>query len=326
MASRSRRSKLERAVMTLRFDYEPSGDTGDINVNSYIDLSQVASVVNRRFYRQGLEWAVASFELKRLGGSGNTGHLTLSKVQNTWSANNAWMKAFSQWNRQQKEALEEGGLESAAARYRDFKIYLDTEHRVLTFGANKRPRDNDGNLYLQGEWEASEVVIPNDGAVGTTNEYSLMMHGSSIPAPNGTKSILDGYAFSRSYPQSPDPVSPAVQTGWMSKMFDVGDDDSDIIVNAVDKNDDLPYDQTQYPGQTGNAPTSEYHDQMFLTGTTISGTDTAPGGTFQCGLIKASLAGFAPNVGGAGGDSVSLIVNLVPGPHRGYMAQSMQDA
>lgn len=312
----------DRAVMTMRFDFTPSGDTGDINQDAYIDLSQAASVVNRRFYRQGLEWAVQSFELKRTGGAGSSGNLTISKIQNTWCANNAWMKAYSHWKKQQDEAIEDGSLQSAVARYRDFKIHMDTTHVAQSFAANSRPRDNDGNVYLQGEWQASDIVIPNDGGVGITTEYQLKMHGASAAA----KSILDGYAFSRSYPQSPDPVAPAVQTGWMSRMFDVGDDDTEIIVNAVDKNDDLPYDQTQYPGQNGNAATTEYHDQMFLTNTTISGTDTAPGGSFQCGLIKLELDGFAPNSGGSGGESVSLIVNLVPGPHRGYLARPMQEA
>lgn len=312
--------------MTMRFDFN-SEDSASIDRTSYIDLSQAASVVNRRFYRQGLEWAVQSFELKRTSGTGSDGNVTLSKIQNTWCANNAWMKAYAQWKKQQDDAIEDGTLQSAVARYRDFKIHMDTVHYNEGFGANSRPRDNAGNVYSQGEWEASEVVIPNDGGVGVTNEYQLLMHGSSIPHPGGSspgcKSILDGYAFSRSYPQSPDPVSPAVQTGWMSRMFDVGDDDTEIVLNAVDKNDDLPYDQTQYPGQTGNAATTEYHDQMFLTNTTISGTDTAPGGSFQCGLIKVELEGFSS---GAQAESVSLIVNLVPGPHRGYMARPMQEA
>ena len=56
--SAMKRNKIEPSVLTLTFATPGSGAA-----RSYIDLSQVASLVNRRFYRQGINWAVAGFKL-----------------------------------------------------------------------------------------------------------------------------------------------------------------------------------------------------------------------------------------------------------------------
>ena len=66
----SKRSRnMEPAVQTLTFTgiVAPKGG-GNL---SHIDLSQVASLVNRRFYRQGINWAVAGFKFTATGGTGS---------------------------------------------------------------------------------------------------------------------------------------------------------------------------------------------------------------------------------------------------------------
>ena len=56
----SRRSKIQPSVMTMAFQ-TPANISGS---NSYtVDLSQAASLLNRRFYRQGINWAVAGFKI-----------------------------------------------------------------------------------------------------------------------------------------------------------------------------------------------------------------------------------------------------------------------
>ena len=54
----SKMSKIQPAEMTLNFVTD-TVDAGTVG-NFYIDLSQCASIVNRRFYRQGINWAVSS--------------------------------------------------------------------------------------------------------------------------------------------------------------------------------------------------------------------------------------------------------------------------
>ena len=82
--------------------------TGGATGSHTIDLSQVASLINRRFYRQGINWAVAGFKIF----TATPGSVSIHKLQNTWVTGNAWEKAFRKWNKQQMDAVEEMGAES----------------------------------------------------------------------------------------------------------------------------------------------------------------------------------------------------------------------
>ena len=305
----SKQSSIEPAVQTLTFA-TPGAGAG----TWFIDLSQVASLVNRRFYRQGINWAVGSIKfLSTRGGQAN-----VYKLQNTWVTANAWQKAFSKWNKQQMDAVRDMGAESAVAKFRDFKVFMNADHVTAGVAANLLPVDSTGVAVLPGEWEPSQVVIPNDGAPGVTNEYFVQMNGASTAA---AKSIIGGYVFSRSYPQSPDPVSPAVETSWLNRMFDVGDENDDVLDNATDRNDELPYDQTQYPGSAGNFGGLQWHDIVQLhstSGTTSIGTQMGKGGNFPCGLIAIN---WTPE------ESANLVIqiNLIPGSHRGYLCEPMTE-
>ena len=310
--------KTEPSVMTLAFNL-PINSGPAVNT---IDLSQCASIVNRRFYRQGINWAVAGFKV--LSSSTTTGSITVKKLPNTWITGNAWEKAFRAWNRQQMDALEESGGLSAAAKFRDFKVYADVEHVNAGFGANLLPvaTSSDGipTTFLPGEWEPSQIVIPNAGAPGVNDERFLHMVGVNFNNPTLSRGVLEGYADSRAYPQSPDPVSPNIDStnNWLSQMFDVGDNMGDIVDNATDKNDNLPYDQVNYPGGEGNAPELQIHDTEFITGTTIGGVSRFKGGNFPCGLIR-----LATNTNESG--FLTVLIDLVPGPHRGYLCEPMTE-
>lgn len=305
---------MEPAPMTITLA------TPDTVGGSYTaDLSQIASLINRRFYRQGLNWAVAGFKIFSTG----TGAFSISKIPNTWVTANAWKKAFEAWNRQQREALAESGGQSAAAKFRDFKVHMDVTHMNATFLGNLQPIDASGNAAMPGEWEASRIVLPNNAGVpGDTQRRFLHMVGTNI---NGSTSrgVLEGYADSRAYPQSPDPVSPDLDdpNNWLARMFNTGDDIADILDNATDVNDDLPYDQVNYPGGQTNMPGLEYHDVAQLvsySGTTNVGTQTLKGGNFPCGLIRFDWTPEGPH-------NVVIQVNLIPGHHRGYLCEPMGD-
>ena len=149
--SAKKRSNIEPAVQTLSFVIPlPAG-----NSNNFIDLSQVASLVNRRFYRQGINWAVAGFKL--LTNAGDVGGLTIQKLPNTWVMSNAWEKGFLAWQRMNDLALEES--ESIRPRFLDFKVYADADHHVAGTAANLLPITFVGPA-TPGEWEMSKYVIP----------------------------------------------------------------------------------------------------------------------------------------------------------------------
>lgn len=323
--------KIQPSVRTLTF---PIGNIGT-NTSKYIDLSQCASLVNRRFYRQGINWAVAGFSLHTSAGVGS---VQISKIPNTWMASNGWEKAFRAWDKQQKDAIEEAGATSALARFRDFKIFADEKHVDNGIANNMLPGVlnslNNWVYYTPGEWQASEIVVPNllpdaSGSEVDPKEYVLHMCGTNTHAGT-SRGIIEGYADSRAYPQSPDPVSPAISApaNWLRQMFDVGNDTSEITENATDRNDELPYPQVNYPGGQLQAPTLQYHDQLNITATSVSGKTTARGTSVPCGLlhlrIDPSLGALEPEPGVF--TPISWIqIHLVPGTHKGYLCEPMTD-
>ncbi len=320
----SRMNKIQPAVQTMTF-IMTSGDAG--KETNYIDLSQCASILNRRFYRQGINWAVSSFKI--LSDSGVTGQVSIQKMPNTWVVSNSWEKAFRAWKRQQDEVMEDGTQESTVARFNDFKVYLNKDHVDKDVISNLLPISAATisapvQAAAVGEWEMSQIVVPNYGAPGTNWEPYLQMVGDNGAPSTAPPSIglVAAYENSRSVPQSPDPSLPVGLTGLDNvyrSMFDVGDNNDDIADNATLKNNDLPYVQDDYPAGSIQLPSSEIHDQEFITGTTIGGTTRLKGGNFPCGLIEIATFGIARDA------TLSIQVNLVPGTHRGYLCEPMTD-
>lgn len=312
--------KIEPAIQTMTFstDTIAAGATGTF----YIDLSQAASILNRRFYRQGLNWAVGGFKIL----TSNPFTISVRKAHDTWVTSGSWEKTMRHWLKQQNEAIAEAGAESAVSGFRDYKVYLDDEHVAAgtanTFDANLVPVGGDALPFPTGEWQPSQVVIPNVGAPGVTVEYNVSLYGGGNPAKKGA---VDGYARSRAYPQSPDPESPVISSGWIGDMMDKGDDQDAVLQNATAKNDELPYSQTVYPGVGSGIPgetsgTSMFHDIVNVTPTTIGGITRAKGGSFPCGLIRLDATN-----NGEISSNFTILVELVPGNHRGYLAESMTE-
>ena len=100
MAKKSykRMKKIEPAVQTMMFNFSvPISDPPESTTTKFIDLSQCASLLNRRFYRQGINWAVSGF--KFLTGADSTGIITIQKLPETWIMSNSWEKGFRNWQR-----------------------------------------------------------------------------------------------------------------------------------------------------------------------------------------------------------------------------------
>lgn len=323
MAKRNYRKsskKIQPAVMTMTFPFIPDGL---VKEKFYIDLSQCASIVNRRFYRQGLNWAVSGFKLLTPGGT--TGEVQILKLPNTWVMSNAWEKGFRAWLKQQNQAADEN--ESVKAKYNDFKIFADEDHHTKGFSANLLPSSAatlgaGPPTTAAGEWEASQVVIPNFVTVGTNYEPFIQAVGDDVGGVGGAISLIKAYEDSRSVPQSPDPSVPAGVTSADNiyrAMFDVGDNMEDVLENVVGKNDELPYPQENYPGGDAQMNSLQIHDAENITSTTIGGTTRLKGGNFPCGLVGVFLTNYD------GEEALILQIDLVPGNHRGYLAESMTE-
>jgi len=208
--SAKKRSKIEPSVQTLSFVIPlPAG-----NSNNYIDLSQVASLVNRRFYRQGINWAVAGFKV--LTNAGDLGGVTIQKLPNTWIMSNSWEKGFRAWQRMNNEAISESG--SIRPRFLDFKVYADHDHALAGSGGNLLPIVFAGGAAATpGEWDYSTFEIPlsnvDASAVGGNSvTRDVIATGASYPSPgasgNFAVSLIEGYASSRALPNIEDPNMP----------------------------------------------------------------------------------------------------------------------
>ncbi len=318
----SKMKKIEPSVQTLTFAITAQSSGKEFN---YIDLSQCASILNRRFYRQGVNWAVSGFKI--LSGAGVTGEISINKLPNTWVMSNAWEKGFRAWQRQQRDTLEDGTQESVKAKFNDFKIFMNSDHLGAGISRNLLPMSSatsaaSVSTALPGEWEASQIVIPNYGTPGNNYEPFIMAVGDDVGGAGGAFSLVKAYENSRSVPQSPDPVSPGGVLNAENiyrAMFDVGDNNEDVLENVVGKNDELPYDQLAYPGGDGQLPSLEMNDIEYITGTTIGGTTRMKGGNFPCGLIEIATNSFTDQ------DVFLLQLNLVPGTHRGYLCEPMTE-
>jgi hypothetical protein len=304
---------------------------------STIDLSQVASLMNRRFYRQGINWAVAGFKV--ISPSGALGALSVAQLPNTWVMSNAWEKSFSAWTRMNRESLEE--QPSLRPKFLDFKIYADADHHQSGYSGNLLPVDFAGAQYTAGEWESSKVYHPlaSGATEGATVQSELIAVGPSYPGLSpvtgfNAVSLIEGYAASRALPDILDPNAPfdsadvegVTPENWIGAMFNEGTGvDRDVISDMTTENNIAPYPfesdgvhvDTMYPGGSNQAPTLQYHDSAIVTGTTIGGVTHLKGGNFPCGLIRVSSNIDTPNT--------LFVVDLIPGDHRGYLCEPMTE-
>lgn len=330
----SKVAKIEPAVQTLVFSV-PAG-TGQ-GTTSYIDLSQVASIVNRRFYRQGINWAVAGFKFV---GITSSGIISIQKLPNTWVMSNAWTKGFKAWQKMNREAMSEA--ESVRPKFLDFKIYADDDHHAAGFGANLLPQVGwfatpPANQYIPGEWEPSKIHVPfGPASPGNTTELELKATGANYNGgTTAVVSLIEGYAASRGLPNVIDPNTPtdaddasgSTPENWMSALFNSGTDQtSDVLEDMITENNIAPYPfegdgthiDTMYPGGANQAPGLQTHDYEFVTGTTIGGTTMLKGGNFPCGLIRIDAIAAEET-------TFQLILDLVPGSHRGYLCEPMTE-
>ena len=339
--SAKKRNKIEPAALTMTFVIPTVGAAAQVH---HIDLSQCASLLNRRFYRQGINWAVAG--IKAVTTTQQIGaQISVGMLPNTWVMSNAWEKGFRAWQRMNLEALQES--ESVRPRFLDFKIYANKDHHAAGYGSNLLPISSATTaapiqLATVGEWEPSKYVIPDTslGATGGVQEREVIAVGANYPG-NGSSglnavSLIEGYAASRGLPNVLDPNTPddaadsdgVSPENFLQALFNEGtQQSSDVLDVMITENNIAPYPfendgvnvDTMYPGGANQLASLELHDFEVVTASTVGGTTRLKGGNFPCGLMEIQTFGYVE------GSSITLQVNLVPGNHRGYLCEPMTE-
>jgi len=328
----SKMTKIEPSVQTFQFSVTQQ-DVNDVN---FIDLSQCASLLNRRFYRQGINWAVSSIKILTAA----PGAVGVNKLPNTWVMSNAWEKGFRAWQRMNNEALAESP--SVKPKFLDFKIYMDASHHALGYGANLLPQSSGVPNFVTasaGVWDSSKLRIPDTTIVGNTREREMVAVGPSYPGTGASGlnavSLIEGYAASRGLPNVLDPNTPddaadadgIAPENWISALFNDGTEQTDeVIQDMITENNIAPYPyendgvnlDTMYPGGANQLSSLEIHDIEFVTSSTIGGTTRLKGGNFPCGLIQL-VSSFERDT------EFIVQLSLVPGTHRGYLCEPMTE-
>jgi hypothetical protein len=352
MAKRSyKNKKIESSVLSLWFVNDNAGTPVPANGNQtrYIDLSQVASLVNRRFYRQGINWVVKGLRFRTEPGF--SGSVTLSKLPTTWVMSNSWEKGMRSWSKMIKEASDE--TPSVRPKFMDFKIYADSEHHQLGFIQNLLPFDSDINFAQAGEWDSSKYEVPAAVNVSSqgANSREIIAVGRNYPGASAITgldavSLVEGYASSRGLPDIKDPNAPRDASdadgtnpeNWITALFNEGSQqDAQVIADLIGENNQAPYPfengafpfggvgtwtDTQYPGGANQLPALQIHgnESVFTTNTNVNGDLFFPGGSFPCGLLKIRTQNDAASAHGW-----TLQIDLVPGNHRGYLCEPMTE-
>jgi len=323
--------KLQPAPMKMTFELADSGV-------SFIDLGWAASILNRRAYKQGLRWYVNSMTIYA---NGDNRSVRVATLQNNWVTFQAWKKGKAMWDRMNDQVLDtEEGIQG---RYHDYKIFMDRTHLVNYENNGEQTNSSSlGKTLLpvvynpntgapiwpaadNREWNYSEYVIPQDGGALPPIEAQITMNGgTSLSTSARSVGLISGYALARARPNVRDPNAPETSgDSWMNALFDVGGTDLEIRDNLVDENDQAPYPivgddsgQERYPGGESNLSGLELVTPPITSaaGTDYSGRTVIPGFAAPCGLIALKVDG-----------AVTIQIELVPGFHRGYMVDEMED-
>ena len=176
--------------------------------------------------------------------TGTTGQFDTSKVPSTWMAKNAHSKSKELWMMSQDQVLDV--QPTVAARYRDFKVYLDSDmvgasvqatgNSAATQNEILMPIDRADFVTKLGEWTYSTYQLPVDGGAAVPDEQTLHFVGDNTVSSLG---MISGYGLSRSRPQLIEPNTP-LDGGWMLEVMDNADNLDEIRQDVTDNNDAPP--------------------------------------------------------------------------------------
>lgn len=299
----------------LAYQFKISGSSG----TNYIDLAQCASAMNRRLYEQSKCYYVSRVSVAILGG----GTCLLSTMPDNWVTSNAHTKAHGLWKSMQNRVLKDNP--SVAGKWRDFKVYYDPAHRTAGVAANLTPivgLPAAGVSVGLGEWNMSTLVLPEHdvdpatGVVLPADEFEVHMLGDDTLSGSTLVSggIIKMYQDTRARQQAEPLVPGDMPTSWGTQLTDSGSQDPELAAIIDAENDLPPYDNANYIGGEGNAPTGIVQSSMFTTTTLV--TDKDLGFKVPLGLIKVDHT--------SGGGDVLLTLHLTPGNYKGLMATAVK--
>ncbi len=312
----------ERTHTKLTFKWD-AGDGNSTNT-IYIDLAQAMSQLNRRAYRQGLYYYVASVGFS----NGTEAYCQVNTLPDTWVTKTAWLRGFRNFQKMNRKAVANDGI---LPKYHDFKTQMVN-------GATLAPviyGDIDSaTAYSSDDWVISKFVTEDptlvDDDTGTNLEHSVddpdvftsHMLGSHVGSSGTWTSIGLIRSLNDVWRYDPAEGVPSLDgdadTDPISNLFDAGDNLDDVRLNLDTDGDEPPYNHDVMPGATSVEETCV--GAVIRTSGGAGAYGRAPGFCAPLGLLQVNISDFGA---GTSVGPVELHIELVPGTYHGIHAERM---
>jgi hypothetical protein len=292
-----------------RLSFECTG-----GATQFIDVAMALSIINRKFYRQGVYYYVNSVEVY----NDETGVVDLHTLPDNWITKNAHSRGFQLF--QKMNSLVDSVSAVGRPKYHDFKIYMNDLHRTT---GSKSPSTYSINATYTNrnadDWVYSVFTSADDDQDGTANadEFNVHMIGGHTGPADGSNwesiGLIKSYRDSRITVQATAPNDSNVRPeDPLINIFDFSSEEqmNDIVENLQTDNDAPPYDMNNYLGE------SEYslqHVARIGTEQGVGRIGRASGFCAPLGLICIDPHGVSTNF--------RVVLNLAVGTYHGVYAE-----
>lgn len=321
MAKRMKKIKPSVTVLRYQMGYSTTG------ITRYIDIARDLSKVNRKLYRQGMQYAIAGITVISDVAGDPTAAPTLDfqvkTAGNTWVTQNAWTKGYALWRQMNKEVLDDNP--SVQGKWADYKVYLTEDMAAANTLDNL---DGAGGTYPSNEWAISTYVVPQhdvnpaDGTVLAAEEWVAALCGPD-DEPNKRFSLIKAYEESRATVQDVAPNVPAaLPTSFYLRLTDDGSQDPELAAVIEDANDQPPYSivDGDYPGGSGFTVNASLTLQQREIINSYQPNAHIGGFVANCGLIQVNCKEIS-KIDEPG--NVDILIHLIPGTYNGILAERM---
>ena len=311
----------ERTETRLRFLWD-AGD-GNSTDTRYFDIAKALSMVNRRAYRQGLYYYVASIEFS----NGTEAYAQVNTLPDTWQTKLAWQRGFKNWSKMNRLAAAGDNI---YPKYHDFKTQMI--HGVTIQDPIYGDLDS-STAYTADDWVTSDFITEDpylhggaasDTPVEAHNADSFVSHmlGPHIGSSGAWTSVGLIRSLNDVWPRDGNETAgqPELEadadTDPIAALFDSADTTDDVRLNLDTDNDAPPY---NIDAMTGSASVEETWSRAIVRTSAGAGAlARAPGFCVPLGLLQVNTADFnaETSVG-----TVEMIINLVPGTYHGVYAE-----